>query len=94
MLKDKVAIVPGASRGIGKAIALEMARNGANVAIIYAGNTNKAEEAKREVEEFGVKANIYKCDVANFEEATEFAKTCGVRELTVLKNGKFDSIGI
>ena len=75
MLKDKVAIVTGASRGIGKAIALEMAKNGANVAIIYAGNKEKAEETKLEVEAFGVKANIYKCDVANFTEATECVKS-------------------
>jgi len=74
MLKDKVAIVTGASRGIGKAIALEMAKNGANVAIIYAGNKEKAEETKLEVEGFGVKANIYKCDVSSFIEATECVK--------------------
>ena len=42
MLKEKVAIVTGASRGIGKAIALEMAKNGANVAVIYAGNKEKS----------------------------------------------------
>jgi len=75
MLKDKVAIVTGASRGIGKAIAIDMAKNGANVAIIYAGNKEKAEETKAKAEEFGVKANIYKCDVANFEEATECVKS-------------------
>lgn len=75
MLKEKVAIVTGASRGIGRAIALEMAQNGANIAIIYAGNKDKAEETKKAVEELGVKANIYKCDVANFEEATECVKS-------------------
>lgn len=75
MLKDKVAIVTGASRGIGKAIALEMAKNGANVAIIYAGNKEKAEEVKTEVEAFGVKSNIYKCDVSVFEEASECVKS-------------------
>lgn len=75
MLKDKVAIVTGASRGIGKAIALDMAKNGANVAIIYAGNKEKAEEVKNEVIRYGVKANIYKCDVSNFTEATECVKS-------------------
>ena len=74
MLKDKVAIVTGASRGIGKAIALDMAKNGANIAIIYAGNKEKAEEVKNEAISYGVKANIYKCDVSNFDEASETVK--------------------
>ena len=68
MLKEKVAIVTGASRGLGKATALDMAKNGANVAIIYAGNKEKAEEVKNEAISYGVKANIYKCDVSNFDE--------------------------
>lgn len=75
MLKEKVAVVTGASRGIGRAIALEMAKNCANIAIIYAGNKEKAEETKREVEKLGVKSNIYKCDVADFNEATECIKS-------------------
>ena len=74
MLKEKVAIITGASRGIGKAIALDMAKNGANVAIIYAGNKEKAEEVKNEAISYGVKANIYKCDVSNFTEASETVK--------------------
>jgi len=74
MLKEKVAIITGASRGIGRAIALEMAKNGANIAIIYAGNKEKAEETKAKVEEYGARANIYKCDVANFEEAAQCVK--------------------
>ena len=49
MLKDKVAIITGASRGLGKATALDMAKNGANVAIIYAGNKEKAEEVKNKL---------------------------------------------
>lgn len=74
MLKDKVAIITGASRGIGKAIALDMAKNGANIAIIYVGNKDRAEETKTIAEEFGVKANIYKCDVADFNEAANCVK--------------------
>ncbi len=74
MLKDKVAIITGASRGIGKAIALDMAKNGADVAIIYAGNKEKAEETKKEVLGFGVRAEIYKCDVSNFDEASTCVK--------------------
>jgi len=75
MLKDKVAIITGASRGLGKATALDMAKNGANVAIIYAGNKEKAQEVMHEAMSYGVKANIYKCDVSNFTEATECVKS-------------------
>lgn len=74
MLKGKVAIITGASRGIGKAIALDMAKNGADVAIIYAGNKEKAEETKKEALGFGVRADIYKCDVSNFDEASTCVK--------------------
>lgn len=74
MLKGKVAIITGASRGIGKAIALDMAKNGADVAIIYAGNKEKAEETKKEALGFGVRAEIYKCDVSTFDEASTCVK--------------------
>ena len=68
MLKGKTALVTGASRGIGRAIAIEYAMQGANVAIVYAGNEAAAEETRAACEEQGVKANIYKCNVADFEE--------------------------
>jgi len=69
MLKGKTAVITGASRGIGKAIALNMAQNGANVAIIYAGNTEAAADVRRQAESFGVKAEQYQCDVANWDES-------------------------
>ena len=56
MLKDKVALITGASRGIGKAIAMEFAANGANIAIIYAGNTDAENDTISEIEAKGVKA--------------------------------------
>ena len=68
MLKGKTALVTGASRGIGRAIAIEYAMQGADVAIVYAGNEAAAEETRVACEERGVKANIYKCNVADFEE--------------------------
>ena len=68
MLKGKTALVTGASRGIGRAIALEFAQNGADIAIVYAGNTEKAEETKRDCESFGVKAGAYRCDVSDYNE--------------------------
>jgi len=69
MLKGKTAVITGASRGIGRAIALNMAKNGANVAIIFAGNRQSASDVKKEAESFGIKAKIYKCNVADFGES-------------------------
>ena len=71
MLKDKVAIVTGGSRGIGAAIALKLAELGANIAIAdYAGEEASAEIlAKLTV--LGVKAKAYKCDVSSFENTKE-----------------------
>ena len=69
MLQEKNALVTGASRGIGRAIALELARQGANVAIVYAGNEQKAKEVQEEIQAMGRKAEIYRCNVADFEAA-------------------------
>ena len=64
-LEGKVALVTGGSRGIGKAIALELARRGADVAIGYAGNTAAAESAVAELESLGRKALAVQADVAD-----------------------------
>jgi len=69
MLNAKTAVITGASRGIGKAIALNMGQNGANIAIIYSENENAANEVRKQVEGFGVKAKIYQCDVASYNES-------------------------
>lgn len=74
-LTGKNAIVTGASRGIGHAIALAFAEAGANVAIIYAGNTMAAEATKEAVEAKGVKALTVQCDVANEEAVNAMIKT-------------------
>ena len=72
MIKGKTAIITGASRGIGEAIAYKLASMGANVAIIYAGNKDTAENvANKCIEKYGVKAIAYNCDVANFEIAKQ-----------------------
>lgn len=68
MLKDKVAVISGGNRGIGKAIALEFAKNGASLAIIYGGNEEKAKETVKELEAEGAEAKAYQCDVASFED--------------------------
>src|SRR5690625_4413501 len=65
MLKGKNALVTGSSRGIGRAIALELAKQGANVAVNYAGNEEKAQEVVEEIEQLGVKAIKIQADVAN-----------------------------
>lgn len=71
MLQEKNALVTGASRGIGRAIALELARQGANVAVVYAGNEQKAKEVQEEIQSMGRKAEIYRCNVADFEATKE-----------------------
>ncbi len=66
MLNGKVALVTGASRGIGRAIALKLASLGADIAVVYAGNTEKAEEVAAKAIEYGVRAEAFKCDVSDF----------------------------
>ena len=65
LLGGKVALVTGASRGIGRAIALRLAGEGAKVAINYAGNTTKAEAVKAEIEQNGGEAILVQADVAD-----------------------------
>lgn len=65
MLKGKTAVVTGGSRGIGKAIALKLAQEGADVAIVYAGNEAAANETREALESYGVKAKAYRCDVSD-----------------------------
>ena len=71
MLKGKVAVITGGSRGIGRAIALKLAQSGADVAVIYAGNEEKALETCEQAKSFGVKAYSFKCDVSNFNETKQ-----------------------
>ncbi|MCC8048958.1 MAG: 3-oxoacyl-[acyl-carrier-protein] reductase [Oscillospiraceae bacterium] len=69
MLTGQTALVTGASRGIGAAIALKLASRGADIAIIYAGNSAAAEETAEKCAALGVTARCYKCNVADFAEA-------------------------
>lgn len=62
-LTGKTALITGASRGIGKAIALKLAGQGANIAIPYLGDPAEAEQAQKEIEALGVKCVMYVCDV-------------------------------
>ena len=70
----KSAIVTGATRGIGRAIALELATRGANVAFNYAKSQSEAEKLKAEIESSGVKCFAAQCDVANTEASADFVK--------------------
>ncbi len=68
MLKGKVAIITGAGRGIGKAIALKLAEAGADIVINDIPGSDYADEAKAEVEALGVKAIVVRGDVRNTED--------------------------
>jgi len=71
MLKGQVALITGASRGIGEAIAIKLASLGADIAIIYAQNADKASEVCFKVREMGVRAEAFLCDVSDFTTVKE-----------------------
>ncbi len=71
MLTSKNAIITGASRGIGRAIAMEFAKNGANIALIYGSNREAMEKTVNEIKALGVNAVAYQCDVSSFNETKE-----------------------
>lgn len=85
MLNGKTAIITGASRGIGAAIADKLASQGANTALIYNGSEEAAQKVKADIiEKYGVNAEIFKCDVADSEQCRST-----VKEVTE-KLGKID----
>ena len=71
MLEGKIALVTGASRGIGRQIALALAAQGATVVVNYNGSTAKAEEVVNEITAAGGKAEAIQCNVADFDKCAE-----------------------
>lgn len=74
LLDGKSALVTGASRGIGRAIAIKLAQDGAAVAINYAGNAQAAQEVKEIIEAAGGKAMLVQADVSNAESVDAMVK--------------------
>ena len=74
LLENKVAFVTGASRGIGRAIALEMAKSGSDVAVCYSSSSDAAEDVCRQIRQLGRKAVPYRCDVSSLEQCSETVK--------------------
>lgn len=71
---DKCALITGATRGIGKQIAITLAKQGYNIALNYRKENEELENTKKEIEEIGVQVLAVKGDVANFEECENFVK--------------------
>ena len=74
MLTGKVALVTGAGRGIGREIALTLARNGATVIVNYNGSRERAEEVVESIEAEGGNAEAIQCNVADFEASAQMVK--------------------
>lgn len=84
MLKDKVAIITGASKGIGKAIAIKFAKEGAKVVVNYRSDDNGAQQVINLIEKNGGIGVLHKGDVSKFSLAEDMVKFC------VEKFGKID----
>lgn len=74
LLKDKVALVTGGSRGIGKAIAMALASNGATVIVNYNGSKERAEEVVNEIVKVGGKAEAVGCNISDFSACENMVK--------------------
>lgn len=72
LLEEKIAVVTGAARGIGRGIALALAREGAMVVVNYNGSADRAAEVVGEIEANGGKAVAIQCNISDFEAAKDF----------------------
>ena len=75
LLEGKVALITGASRGIGRGIALKFAEQGANIAFTYLSSVEKGEALAKELEAFGIKAKGYQSDAADFKASEELVNS-------------------
>jgi 3-oxoacyl-[acyl-carrier protein] reductase len=91
LTENKVAIVTGGSRGIGEAIALKLAENGANVAFSYVSSEEKAKALEEKLQSFGVKAKAYKSNAGDFADCenmvNEVIKEFGTVDILVNNAG-------
>lgn len=74
MFEGKAALVTGASRGIGRAIALNLGKNGANVVVNYSGSKEKAEAVVEEIKSFGQEAIAVQANVADTDDVKRMVK--------------------
>ncbi|WP_373492891.1 3-oxoacyl-[acyl-carrier-protein] reductase [Aquiflexum sp.] len=75
LLSGKTALITGASKGIGRAIAIRYAQEGANVAFTYLSSVEKGQALENELNAFGIKAKGYRSDASNFKAAEELVNT-------------------
>lgn len=91
LLENKVAIVTGGSRGIGEAIALKLAENGAHIAFTYVSSDEKAKALEEKLQSFGVKAKAFKSNAASFSDCetmvNEVVKEFGAVDICVNNAG-------
>jgi 3-oxoacyl-[acyl-carrier protein] reductase len=86
LLEGKVAIITGATRGIGKGVAEVFAKNGADIAFTYVSSDEQAKKVEEELKQYGVKAKAYKSDASIYSQAEKFI------EEVVADFGKIDAI--
>ncbi|MFB0925777.1 MAG: SDR family NAD(P)-dependent oxidoreductase, partial [Vicingaceae bacterium] len=86
LLEGKVAIITGATRGIGKGVAEVFAKNGADIAFTYVSSDEKAKAVVANLESFGVKVKAYKFNVSDYQATEEFIAD------VVIEFGKIDAI--
>lgn len=83
ILQNKVAIVTGASRGIGEAVALKLARHGANIAFTYVSSDAKAKALEERLQNLGIKAKAYKSNAGIYEECEAMVNDI-IKEFTTI----------